>query len=218
MLPTPHDKHNNRPVSRTEQQDARGATAAGGWGRGVSKIVVVLVTAFMVAFGVAPAPASAASADGLENRSRARAVIEVKSPQPGEVIQYGYRGAPPSPEHIAALQEYETAKYYKNKFERTHANNQDAVARCQAVDEALDRVAGVAAVDGVFGGGEGSPIAKLARKAGYVGTASWVVCEQIKFFAAQNERLMHEYQGKHDRALAHLRTFPPLGDPRCEWE
>ncbi len=70
MPTTPHNNHDNRPVSRTEQQDARGATAAGGWGRGVSKIVVVLVTAFMVAFGVAPAPASAESADGLENRSR----------------------------------------------------------------------------------------------------------------------------------------------------
>ncbi len=70
MPTTPHDKRDNRPVSRTEQQDARGATAAGGWGRGVPKIVVVLVTAFMVAFGVAPAPASAESADGLENRSR----------------------------------------------------------------------------------------------------------------------------------------------------
>ncbi len=71
----------NRPVFRTEQQDARGATAAGGWGRGVPKIVVVLVTAFAVAFGVAPAPVSAESADGLENRARGHSEL---SPQANE--------------------------------------------------------------------------------------------------------------------------------------
>ncbi len=68
MLPRPHDKHNNRPVFQTEQQDqqdARGATAAGRWGRGVPKMGVVLVTAFMVAFGVAPpGPAGRARSTG----------------------------------------------------------------------------------------------------------------------------------------------------------
>ncbi len=162
-----------------------------------------VVTAGMLAsIGVySLAGASPAMADGT---------FEIRSPN-GQKTTLGYHEAPPSAEEVAAHQELEIARYWMKEYERMKADSDAWGDRCGWAGAA----------------GAGNEAAKVVHKktfgssgifgklSGRVFAPAGLLCAQAWFIGKDDAENLQRWTEKHDRAKAHLASFP-VRDKVCE--